>query len=224
MGNPLRTVTRTTQASQRDPRRVRLRYANVTSTLALVLALGGTSYAALTLPAHSVGPRQLRPRAVTAGALASGSVSPRSLGIALGGASATSNTPISLAAPCAPNSIKCPPALSTPLVQVSLTLHRPGAVLLEGTIDVQGATNSAGPSFYSAALFTDVGGVDYGQGFTIPGAPEGYTVPNQESVPLQTYVPSETAGTHTFKLQITPYAAGTVESATITAIAVPSTS
>ena len=41
------------------------RYANVTATVALVVALGGTSYAAITLPANSVGSRQLKSRAVT---------------------------------------------------------------------------------------------------------------------------------------------------------------
>jgi hypothetical protein len=40
-------------------------YANVTSTLALVVALGGVSYAASALPAHSVGTRQLKDGAVT---------------------------------------------------------------------------------------------------------------------------------------------------------------
>jgi len=41
------------------------RYANVTATLALIVALGGTSYAAIVLPANSVGSRQLKKRAVT---------------------------------------------------------------------------------------------------------------------------------------------------------------
>ena len=36
------------------------RYANVTATLALVLAMGGTSYAAYTLPHNSVGGLQIR--------------------------------------------------------------------------------------------------------------------------------------------------------------------
>ncbi len=39
-------------------------YANVVSTLALFIALGGVSYAAVKLPAHSVGTRQLRNNAV----------------------------------------------------------------------------------------------------------------------------------------------------------------
>ncbi len=41
------------------------RYANVASTLALVVALGGTSYAAIVLPKNSVGSRQLKTNAVT---------------------------------------------------------------------------------------------------------------------------------------------------------------
>lgn len=45
--------------------RVRPSYANVASTLALVVALGGTSYAATTLPRNSVGNAQLRASAVT---------------------------------------------------------------------------------------------------------------------------------------------------------------
>jgi len=41
------------------------RVANVLALVALFIALGGTSYAALTLPKNSVGTRQIRPRAVT---------------------------------------------------------------------------------------------------------------------------------------------------------------
>lgn len=41
------------------------RYANVTATLALMIALGGTSYAAITLPKNSVGTKQIRNNAVT---------------------------------------------------------------------------------------------------------------------------------------------------------------
>jgi hypothetical protein len=41
------------------------RYANVTATLALIVALGGTSYAAVVLPRNSVGSKQLKKAAVT---------------------------------------------------------------------------------------------------------------------------------------------------------------
>lgn len=39
-------------------------YANVTATVALVLALGGTSYAAVVLPKNSVGSKQIKANAV----------------------------------------------------------------------------------------------------------------------------------------------------------------
>jgi hypothetical protein len=50
------------------------RYANVTATLALIVALGGTSYAAIVLPANSVGSRQLRRSAVTSSRLRANAV------------------------------------------------------------------------------------------------------------------------------------------------------
>lgn len=43
-----------------------INYASATATIALIVALGGTSYAALTLPRNSVGHRQLRAGAVRA--------------------------------------------------------------------------------------------------------------------------------------------------------------
>jgi len=44
--------------------RSRLSYANVMATLALFIALGGTGYAAITLPRNSVGAEQIRSKAV----------------------------------------------------------------------------------------------------------------------------------------------------------------
>ncbi len=49
-------------------------YANVTASIALFVALGGTGYAALTLPANSVGPRQIRSNAVGTSELRTGAV------------------------------------------------------------------------------------------------------------------------------------------------------
>lgn len=57
-----------------DRVRAKLTYANVTATIALFVALGGTSYAALTLPRNSVGDKQIR-----AGAVRSSEVKDRSL-------------------------------------------------------------------------------------------------------------------------------------------------
>src|SRR4051794_41935442 len=48
----------------------RLSYANVVATLALFIALGGTSYAALKLPKNSVGSTQIKTGAVHTGEIA----------------------------------------------------------------------------------------------------------------------------------------------------------
>ena len=53
----------------------RLTYANIVSTLALLLALGGVSYAATALPRNSVGPTQLRNNTVTSTKVKNGSLS-----------------------------------------------------------------------------------------------------------------------------------------------------
>jgi hypothetical protein len=57
--------------------RAGLTYANVVGTLALFVALGGVSYAAVTLPAHSVGAQQLRTDAVTSDKVRDGSLRKR---------------------------------------------------------------------------------------------------------------------------------------------------
>lgn len=55
--------------------RKRLTYANVIATLALFLALGGTSYAVTALPKNSVGTQQLKKNAVTGVKVKDGSLS-----------------------------------------------------------------------------------------------------------------------------------------------------
>jgi hypothetical protein len=52
----------------------RLGYANVIASLALFIALGGASYAAVALPANSVGTTQLKKKAVTASKLRNNAV------------------------------------------------------------------------------------------------------------------------------------------------------
>src|SRR5207249_3628614 len=54
---------------------LRVTYANVTATLALFIALGGGSYAAVTLPSNSVGTKQLRKNAVTSSKVRDNSLS-----------------------------------------------------------------------------------------------------------------------------------------------------
>src|SRR3954451_12433380 len=54
--------------------RARLTYANTMSTLAVFIALGGTTYAAATLPRNSVGSAQLRSNSVGSSELRQGAV------------------------------------------------------------------------------------------------------------------------------------------------------
>ena len=61
----------------RGASRPKLTYANVTASLALFIALGGTGYAALKLPPDSVGPAQIRDRAVGSSELRSRAVNSR---------------------------------------------------------------------------------------------------------------------------------------------------
>ena len=54
--------------------RQRLTYANSMSTIAVMIALGGTSYAAIKLPRNSVGTQQLRSSAVTSAKVRNGTL------------------------------------------------------------------------------------------------------------------------------------------------------
>ena len=54
--------------------RTHLSYANVTATLALFVALSGSAYAAIKLPANSVGTAQIRDKAVTSPKVQDGSL------------------------------------------------------------------------------------------------------------------------------------------------------
>lgn len=53
---------------------MRTSYANVTATLALVVAMGGTSYAAIKIPKDSVGTREVRDKSLNTGDFAPGAV------------------------------------------------------------------------------------------------------------------------------------------------------
>ena len=59
--------------------RRRLSYANVMSTIAVFVAIGGTSYAAITLPRNSVGGREIKSRSVGAEELKRGAVRSRAI-------------------------------------------------------------------------------------------------------------------------------------------------
>jgi hypothetical protein len=59
--------------------RSHLTFANVVASIALFIAIGGTSYAAITLPRDSVGARQIRSGAVASPELRKGAVTSRAI-------------------------------------------------------------------------------------------------------------------------------------------------
>ena len=130
-----------------------LTYVNVAATIALFVSLGGVSYAAVAIPAHSVGARQLRPGAVTTTAL----------GFPLGAAGITDSsvedltrTPCNAPAPPGvPSAVACPQLKQTgvtvPGREVHLSLRVPGEVLVSsiaGLHDEGAPTASAVVTLY----------------------------------------------------------------------------
>jgi hypothetical protein len=107
-------------------------YANVVATLALFVALGGASYAAISLPAHSVGTVQLRDGAVTW----------RKLGVPIAMSSAGGGGPRVvgelLDSSCGNGPVLCspPPPRPTPLAEVTMHLSKASKVLLLGSAEI----------------------------------------------------------------------------------------
>jgi len=98
----------------------KLTYSNVVATLALFLAIGGVSYAAVSLAPNSVGTVQLR----------SGSITGSKLAFPLGMATSEAAGPVTLeASPCSAQT-PCAPSLPAPLTSATLNLPRPSRALL----------------------------------------------------------------------------------------------
>lgn len=72
--------------------RRRLNYANVTATIALFVALGGSAYAATQLPKNSVGPKQLKTNAVTTAKVKNGAITGAKIKLSTLGTVPSANT------------------------------------------------------------------------------------------------------------------------------------
>lgn len=178
----------------RTSRGVRVRrhftYANVTATIALYVALGGISYAVLRVPARSVGPAQLRPRAV----------GPTALAVALGGASVETQdvktfTDYTRACRSGSPPPPCVPPVAAEVASVRIKTHARGTLLFSAVTGMTNANAASG----DVADVTLTASVD---GRKLPGqstvqVPFGRPV----SVPLQASA-RLSAGTHTVRLQI----------------------
>lgn len=133
----------------------RLTYANIMATVALFVSLGGASYAAFSLPAHSVGARQLQHGAVMLG----------DLGFPLGAVSVTDSTPLSLPKTACNSPLRsgeasdlvCPPPAFGGLVnppQLRVHTRSPGQLLVSGLAELedQGAADTHAKVRYALEL------------------------------------------------------------------------
>ncbi len=107
--------------------KIRLTYANVVSTIALFVALGGGAYAVTTLPAGSVGQRQLA----------------FPLGIATRTADYTQRLNVRSCPPAAP----CVAARPQTLASVSISLKHPAKLLVLGSASFVEPSSSREPVF-----------------------------------------------------------------------------
>ena len=163
---------RTDTELRKAPRKPRLTYANVMSTIALFVALGGASYAAdSALGPGSVGTRQLR----------GGAVTPSKLGFAYQSGTAYSlfagrRPEISLEERCPKNAVKCPPPTARLIAQTSLRLARRARLMISASNVV---TNNAR---------------SYGANVFLVSSVQNATV-SQDGCFAQTTIPRQSAGT-----------------------------
>ena len=140
-------------------------YANVTASLALFVALGGTSYAVSQLPRNSVGNKQLKANAVTSGKIRNGAVSrtdlapsartgtrgPRGVAGEPGAPGAQGPVgPSEVIQVRPPAPVPIPTGARTPATLATVTLA-PGSWLIDGRATV---VHPGPPTFYDCFLRT----------------------------------------------------------------------
>lgn len=121
--------------------------AMVVACIALIVALGGTSYAALNLPRNSVGTKQLRPNAVTSGKVRNGSLTSKDF--------RRSSLPRGPRGPAGPKGDSAPGAIPR-VAFASRDPYKPGGsgkaiAVGAGPVDVIGLDTPAGTSDYTSS-------------------------------------------------------------------------
>ena len=150
----------------------RLTYANVVATLALFIAVGGASYAAVALPANSVGARQVR--------------------FPIGGRAETGAGARLAVTGCSGN-ISCPAPIPTSLATVTVHLKAPTELLILGSAQFEVTASSS----RSATVQVDFGD-EFKNTISLPEHP----IVGASSQTLNlTDVVDASAGTHTIRLK-----------------------
>jgi len=171
----------------------RLSYANVVATLALFVALGGVSYAAVVLPAHSVGARQLK----------AGAVGPAQLAFPLASASRYSRTPVRLLKnacdePLLPGepAPPCTPSVDTgnETTRLHVTATRSGHLLVLATVSLGDTTPPGTDATVTVGVFLDQTQVSE-RTLKLPGD-------TRPTLPVQIYLPL-TKGEHEIGIEPT---------------------
>ena len=192
----------------------RLSYANVVASLALFIALGGASYAAVSLPRASVGTAQLRARSVTPPKLAF------PLGIATGEAAGTRSVGEQLSPSCFGPTAVCSPPPPRPdvIVTVALSLAEPSQVLLLGSADFSEPGKPSGATDELAVNLGLDNGSFLGEGQVALSEADGFSAP----LFIQQTVKAP-AGKDRFVLSVSGYVSRSVTTygAHIVAIALP---
>jgi hypothetical protein len=129
--------------------RSKLSFANVTAVLALFVALGGTGYAAVTLPRNSVGATQIKSRAVGSSELKSNAVTSRAI--------RSRSVALSDISPSARTALRGQPGPQGPAGPAGVTLR--AAVPAGGSVQRGNATSAAhqgGTNEYRVTFDRDV--------------------------------------------------------------------
>ncbi len=185
--------------------RPRATYANVTATLALVVALGGGAYAATALPKNSVGAAQLKKDAVTSVAVKDRSLLARDF--KAGQLPAGPQGPAG-AAGTAGDVVTHQAGTQQLLDLVPLLTHdfdQPGAFVLEGVVSAY--TSAAGPVDLQCSVSSTSSSYETSAGLVTLGAAAGGT--RQASVTVLATVATAVAGDEA-SLQCTVDGSGTV--------------
>ncbi len=194
-----------------------LTYANVISTVAVFIALGGASYAAISLPADSVGTAQIRAGAVTLpklGVVLASSAAQAPAPQVVPGFSCVSSGGSGNTAP------SCPPPRFVHLVSTSITLKRRANILVLGTGVAGSAERPEAAGNVQLHVAIDQG-LEGG-----PGAPNSVTMFSPNSAASASLIATFTnipAGRHTVELSaVADQTTASVSGTQVTAIALPS--